>query len=54
MQQVIDTYVEELQMLIAHCLDPESGGVTPSDFDLAGLDQAGLDQLADVLGALGE
>ena len=30
---------------IAHCLSPEAGGFTPSDFPLAGLDQAALDRL---------
>ncbi|MCI0598394.1 MAG: amino acid adenylation domain-containing protein [Beijerinckiaceae bacterium] len=34
-----------LQALIAHCLLPGSFGYTPSDFTLAGLDQAKLDEL---------
>ncbi|TRX76808.1 non-ribosomal peptide synthase/polyketide synthase [Pseudomonas mangiferae] len=38
-------YLDELQALIAHCLEPEAGGVTPSDFPLAKLDQAQLDAL---------
>ncbi|MBN0259561.1 hypothetical protein JTL44_34170, partial [Pseudomonas aeruginosa] len=35
-----------LNGLIEHCCDPASGGVTPSDFPLAGLDQAQLDALS--------
>jgi microcystin synthetase protein McyA len=39
-------------MLIDHCLSPEAGGFTPSDFPLADLDQQQLDQLANILDAL--
>ena len=39
------TFLEKLQGLIDHCLSPEAGGYTPSDFPLAQLDQATLDQL---------
>ncbi|MCP4662962.1 MAG: amino acid adenylation domain-containing protein, partial [bacterium] len=38
-------FAEELRALIAHCLSPQAGGNTPSDFPLAGLDQEPLDQL---------
>ncbi|MCO8170249.1 non-ribosomal peptide synthase/polyketide synthase [Pseudomonas sp. 21LCFQ02] len=38
-------YQTELRALIAHCLAPEAGGVTPSDFPLARLNQAQLDAL---------
>jgi amino acid adenylation domain-containing protein/non-ribosomal peptide synthase protein (TIGR01720 family) len=41
---------ERLAALIAHCLSPEAGGFTPSDFPLARLDQAELDKLANLLG----
>lgn len=34
-----------LQGLIAHCLSPDAGGVTPSDFPLAGLDQNQLEKI---------
>ncbi|MEM7349983.1 MAG: non-ribosomal peptide synthase/polyketide synthase [Acidobacteriota bacterium] len=34
-----------LRTLIAHCRAPQAGGFTPSDFPLAGLDQATLDRL---------
>ncbi|MCI0467043.1 MAG: amino acid adenylation domain-containing protein, partial [Beijerinckiaceae bacterium] len=37
--------LETLQALIAHCLLPDSFGYTPSDFPLAKLDQARLDEL---------
>ncbi|GAA1979897.1 non-ribosomal peptide synthase/polyketide synthase [Kitasatospora viridis] len=35
----------ELRDIIAHCAEPGAGGRTPSDFPLAGLDQAGVDRL---------
>ncbi|HWM91382.1 MAG TPA: amino acid adenylation domain-containing protein [Thermoanaerobaculia bacterium] len=38
-------FLAELEVLIEHCLSPEAGGYTPSDFPLAGLDQAALDRL---------
>ena len=40
-----DAYLAELQSLIAHCLQDEAGGLTPSDFPLAQLTQAQLDAL---------
>ncbi|HEU4453278.1 MAG TPA: amino acid adenylation domain-containing protein [Longimicrobium sp.] len=39
-----------LRELIEHCRDPEAGGYTPSDFTLAGVDQASLDALLSQLG----
>ncbi|PPS64578.1 hypothetical protein CR917_20785 [Pseudomonas sp. BRM28] len=44
-QRLADAYGHELCLLIAHCCSPEAGGVTPSDFPLAGLEQAQLDAL---------
>ncbi|HLL46198.1 MAG TPA: condensation domain-containing protein, partial [Longimicrobiaceae bacterium] len=38
-------YLEELRGLVAHCSSAEAGGYTPSDFPLAGLDQAAVDRL---------
>ena len=38
-------YQVELQSLIEHCLSAEAGGLTPSDFPLAKLNQAQLDAL---------
>ncbi|MGW7535471.1 non-ribosomal peptide synthase/polyketide synthase [Amycolatopsis sp. NPDC054798] len=36
---------EALREIVRHCAEPEAGGRTPSDFPLAGLDQAGVDAL---------
>ncbi|WP_370937945.1 non-ribosomal peptide synthase/polyketide synthase [Amycolatopsis sp. cg13] len=36
-----------LREIIAHCAEPNAGGRTPSDFPLAALDQAGVDQLVE-------
>ncbi|UNB65885.1 non-ribosomal peptide synthetase [Pseudomonas syringae pv. helianthi] len=38
-------YLARLQALVAHCLADGCGGLTPSDFPLADLDQAQLDAL---------
>ncbi|HYH45587.1 MAG TPA: condensation domain-containing protein, partial [Thermoanaerobaculia bacterium] len=38
-------FLAELRELIAHCLSPEAGGLTPTDVPLAGLDQTTLDQI---------
>jgi non-ribosomal peptide synthase protein (TIGR01720 family) len=51
-QHLADNYVTALDALIEHCLSPEAGGFTPSDFPLADLDQKQLDQLANVLDRL--
>lgn len=40
-----EEFLNALKEIIAHCQLPESGGRTPSDFPLAKLDQAALDQL---------
>ncbi|WP_445571552.1 non-ribosomal peptide synthetase [Pseudomonas sp. E102] len=40
-----NAYLDELQHLIEHCLTDEAGGLTPSDFPLAKLTQAQLDNL---------
>ncbi|MEO0684774.1 MAG: condensation domain-containing protein, partial [Cyanobacteria bacterium J06649_11] len=42
-----EKYLEALIKLIEHCQSSESGGYTPSDFSLAGLEQ---NQLDDILG----
>ncbi|WP_459206816.1 non-ribosomal peptide synthase/polyketide synthase [Pseudomonas sp. MLB6B] len=44
-QRLADEYVQELQALIEHCSNGTAQGLTPSDFPLAGLDQAQLDGL---------
>ncbi|MFL6612056.1 MAG: condensation domain-containing protein, partial [Pseudomonas sp.] len=40
-----EAYLEELQHVVEHCLTDEAGGLTPSDFPLAKLTQAQLDNL---------
>ncbi len=49
MQRVADGVVAELQAIVAHCLSPDAGGHTPSDFGMAGLDDAELSRLAGLL-----
>ena len=39
-----ERYLECLRQFIAHCLSPDAGGFTPSDFPLAGLTQKELDR----------
>ncbi|MFF8021565.1 amino acid adenylation domain-containing protein [Streptomyces sp. NPDC007896] len=38
-------FVTALREVVRHCLLQSSGGATPSDFPLAGLDQAGVDRV---------
>ncbi|MBD0673127.1 non-ribosomal peptide synthetase, partial [Streptomyces sp. CBMA156] len=38
--------LDELREIVRHCAGPGAGGRTPSDFPLAGLDQAAVDRLA--------
>ena len=45
-QQLADDYQQELLALIAHCVDPKQGGLTPADVTLAQLTQPQLDELA--------
>ena len=44
-QRLADHFTEALLQIIAHCQRPDAGGVTPSDFDLADLDQHDLDNI---------
>ncbi|NWD27562.1 non-ribosomal peptide synthetase [Pseudomonas yamanorum] len=43
--ELADAYLAELQSLVEHCLKPDAGGLTPSDFPLAHLTQGQLDAL---------
>ncbi|VVM96644.1 non-ribosomal peptide synthetase [Pseudomonas fluorescens] len=43
--RLADEYAAELQALISHCCEPQSMGVTPSDFPLAHIAQAQLDAI---------
>jgi len=45
-ESLAGNYARQLQALIAHCLLPDSGAYTPSDFPLAALSQPGLDAMA--------
>ncbi|MFF9765686.1 non-ribosomal peptide synthase/polyketide synthase [Streptomyces sp. NPDC014636] len=45
-QELADHMVRALAAIAEHCARPGAGGRTPSDFPLAGLDQAGVDRLA--------
>ncbi|HEX8276908.1 MAG TPA: amino acid adenylation domain-containing protein [Longimicrobiaceae bacterium] len=44
-ERIAAEYLDALRALVAHCAAPGAGGWTPSDFPLAGLDQAGVDRL---------
>ena len=44
-ERFADLYFEKLRQLIDHCLSPQAGGFTASDFPLAGIDQNQLDKL---------
>lgn len=48
--EIAGAVVSELEAIIDHCLGADGPGATPADFPLAGLDQAGLDRLGDLLG----
>jgi len=41
--RVATAHANALRAIITHCAKPDSGGYTPSDFPLAGLDQQALD-----------
>ncbi|MGL5939583.1 MAG: amino acid adenylation domain-containing protein [Waterburya sp.] len=45
MQQLAEGFIEKLRSLISHCLSPNSGGYTPSDFPQMEFDPAELDLL---------
>ncbi|MEW5928283.1 MAG: amino acid adenylation domain-containing protein [Gemmatimonadota bacterium] len=44
-ERIAAAYLDALRAIVAHCAAPGAGGWTPSDFPLAGLDQAGVDRL---------
>ena len=44
-ERLAEDFAGELRELVAHCRGAEAGGYTPSDFPLAGLEQAELDAL---------
>ncbi|MHC5825992.1 MAG: hypothetical protein ACYT04_61595, partial [Nostoc sp.] len=44
-ESLAQKYLEALLKLIDHCLSPEVGGYTPSDFPVANLNQQELDEI---------
>jgi amino acid adenylation domain-containing protein/non-ribosomal peptide synthase protein (TIGR01720 family) len=44
-------FLAALRELVAHCLSPQAGGATPSDFPLAGLGQPALDRILAAISA---
>ncbi len=44
-EHLAQEFIKTLQALIAHCVSPEAGGYTPSDFQLAQLNQDELEQV---------
>ncbi|MEV7601136.1 amino acid adenylation domain-containing protein [Kitasatospora sp. NPDC089797] len=45
-RRLAEAFLAALGELVAHCLHPANGGLTPSDVPLARLDQAALDRIA--------
>ncbi|MEM1254709.1 MAG: amino acid adenylation domain-containing protein [Cyanobacteria bacterium P01_H01_bin.21] len=48
-ENLAQDYIRALQALIDHCLSPESGGYTPSDFPSASMTQSELDDIVEQL-----
>jgi non-ribosomal peptide synthase protein (TIGR01720 family) len=44
-EALAERHLAELREVVEHCLDPEAGAFTPSDFPAADLDQEALDDL---------
>ncbi len=44
--QLAEVFVAALEQIVEHCAQAGAGGCTPSDFPLAGLDQAAVDRIA--------
>ena len=45
-ERLAERYLDDLRGLIAHCLSPDAGGYTPSDFQQEELTQDVIDMLA--------
>ncbi|HEX6863425.1 MAG TPA: condensation domain-containing protein, partial [Thermoanaerobaculia bacterium] len=52
-ERVAESFLASLRKLIGHCLAPDAGGFTPSDFPAAALDQKSLDRLLGKIGGKG-
>ncbi|MFF0221630.1 amino acid adenylation domain-containing protein [Streptomyces sp. NPDC004629] len=44
-ERIAEAFVDALEAIVEHCARPGVGGFTPSDFPLAALDQAAVDQI---------
>lgn len=44
-QRVAEEFLQQLRAIVSHCLEPDAGGYTTSDFPLARLDQIEIDRL---------
>ncbi len=53
-ERLAENYLESLRELIAHCLSPESGGYTASDFPLSRLNEEKLGKLSALLSGLSD
>ncbi|ARU63629.1 hypothetical protein CBW65_23385 [Tumebacillus avium] len=53
-ERVAGDFLAELRVLIEHCLDPNAGGFTPSDFPEANINQEDLDKFLSSFGKVGE
>jgi non-ribosomal peptide synthase protein (TIGR01720 family) len=53
-QTLVNDFSEHLNTLIQHCLSPEAGGHTPSDFALANLSEEQFGRLSDMLNKLND
>ena len=53
-ERLAESFLASLRKLIAHCLAPDAGGFTPSDFPAAALDQKSLDRLLGKIGRRNE
>ncbi len=51
-ERFADAYVASLARIVRHCLEPDAGGCTPSDFPLAGLEAPVLDRIAAQVGRI--
>ncbi len=43
-EELANDYLDRLRRLVSYCMADGSGGLTPSDFPAAGLDQSELDR----------
>ena len=51
-QTQVSAFISRLEELIAHCLSPEAGGHTPSDFALTDMTDEQFGRLSDLLNQL--